>query len=305
MANAFKTKLIDTLRQRFGELRKVGDSQSLFNINNGAAFVYFRYSKVHPGGRTFFGLREMDLRLLEGHNSYICFLLGDDSPPLFIPYADFEEVFRGAESAKDGQYKVQLSRRDALELYVARQGRFNVEGYVGVRALERSLEGTHLRAQHALSHSQVQTLLAGIGYMKGYEIRVPEADVSKLDWSLTKKFPVTQDVPPGFDQVRHVLAEVDCVWIANGRNSVEGLFEVEHSTPVYSGLLRFNDVLLANPKLSRFTIVSNEGRRALFSKQVFRPTFRKSGLAELVSFLEYTNVFDWHQRLLTKAQGQV
>ena len=89
------------------------------------------------------------------------------------------------------------------------------------------------------------------------------------------------------------------------QTALEGLFEVEHSTPVYSGLLRFNDVLLANPKLSRFTIVSNEGRRALFSKQVFRPTFRKSGLAELVSFLEYTNVFDWHQRLLTKAQGQV
>ena len=69
------------------------------------------------------------------------------------------------------------------------------------------------------------------------------------------------------------------------QTALEGLFEVEHSTPVYSGLLRFNDVLLANPKLSRFTIVSNERRRALFSKQVFRPTFRKSGLAELVSFL--------------------
>ncbi len=87
------------------------------------------------------------------------------------------------------------------------------------------------------------------------------------------------------------------MWVAAGRDKVEALFEVEHSTSVYSGLLRFNDILLTEPKVTRFSIVSDDLRRSLFSRQLSRPTFRKSGLAELCSFLEYRNVFEWHLRL--------
>jgi len=290
---------LDDLRRRFGELKKVKGSESLFVIGDEAARIYFRYSKVHAGGRTFFGLREVDLRQLEGHNSYLCFLLDDDSPPLFVPYADFEEVFANARPAGDGQYKVQLlTQTNVLELYVSRQGRFNVEAYVGLDAIERSMETQRLREAQALSHSQVQTLLAGIGHAKGHDVYVPEYDIGKLDWSLTKNFPLRREVPEGFDQVHGILSEIDVVWVARGRNSIEGLYEIEHSTPIYSGLLRFNDVLLTEPKVTRFSIVSNDMRRDLFSRQLFRPTFRRSGLAELCSFLQYANVLGWHQRLL-------
>jgi hypothetical protein len=298
MANPKKSRILDKLQQRFGDVRKLKGSESLFVIGDEAARIYFRYSKVHAGGRTFFGLREVDLRQLEGHNSFLCFLLDDDSPPLFVPYLDFEEVFANAQPARDGQYKVQLTNQaDTLELYVARQGRFNVEAYVGFEALERSLEAQRLREASSLSHSQVQTLLAGIGHAKGYEVFVPESDIGKLDWSLTKDFSLRRTLPEGFDQVRAILREIDVVWVANGRNKIEGLYEVEHSTPVYSGLLRFNDIPLMNPRVTRFSIVSNDLRRELFPRQLFRPTFKKSGLSELCSFLEYANVFAWHQRL--------
>lgn len=298
MANVPKSEVLRALRQRFGELRAIKDSQSLFAIGEDAARVYFRYSRVHAGGRTFFGLREVDLRELEGHNSFLCFLLGDGSPPLFVPYTDFEEVFRAAQTANDGQYKVQLfSQNEARQLYIARQGRFNVEGYVGFEGLERSLDARRLRAAHDLSHPQVQTLLASVGNLKGYDVFVPANDVGKLDWSLTRRFALRVTVPAGFHDVRSILSEIDVIWVGRGRNTVEGLFEVEHSTGVYSGLLRFNDILLTDPKVSRFSIVSNDLRRSLFSRQLFRPTFRQSGLAELCSFLEYGNVFDWHARL--------
>jgi hypothetical protein len=296
VANPYKSQVIESLRQRFGQIRKIKGSESLFVVGNEAARIYFRYSKVYPGGRTFFGLREVDLRQLEGHNAYLCFLVDDGSLPLFIPYADFEEVFHNAETAKDGQYKVQLYKEDALELYVARQGRFNVEGYVGLQTLEGNMDAGRLLKARGLSHSQVQTLLAGIGHFKGYDVRVPDSDVGRLDWSLTTRFPLRPTVPAGFERVRAILAEIDVLWVASGRDTVEGLYEIEHSTPVYSGLLRFNDILLTDPKVSRFSIVSNDTRRDLFSRQLFRPTFKKSGLAELCSFLEYANVFEWHQR---------
>lgn len=294
-----KAEVLDALRRRFGEVLKIKGSESLFTIGGDAARVYLRYSRVHPGGRTFFGLRSEDLRQLEGRNAYICFLTDGGTPPVFLPYADFEEVFQSAEPASDGQYKAQMyTQSAALELYVARQGRFNVEGYVGFDALDRSMHSSNLREAKSLSHSQVQTLLAGIGHIKGYDVWVPDNDVGKLDWRLIEDFSLEERLPAGFREVRRVLCEIDVVWFASGRSNIAGLYEVEHSTPVYSGLLRFNDVLLTEPGVSRFTIVSNDTRRELFSRQLFRPTFRKSGLAELCSFLEYGNVFDWHKRLL-------
>ncbi len=298
MPNLRKLGLLDDLRERFGDVRKLKGSESLFVIGNEAARIYFRYSKVHERGRTFFGLRQVDLRQLEGHNSYLCFVTDKGSLPVFLPYADFEEVFANSEPARDGQYKVQLlTKSNTLELYVARQGRFNVEGYVGLDVVERGLDAQRLREAQTLSHSQVQTLIAGIGHAKGYDVYVPEYDIGRLDWSLTKSFSLRRQVPEGYNQVRGILSEIDVVWIARGRNDIEGLYEVEHSTPLYSGLLRFNDVLLTSPGVTRFSIVSNDVRRELFSRQVSRPTFRKSGLAELCSFLEYANVLAWHGRL--------
>ena len=298
MPNLYKSEILETLRKRFGELHKIRGSESLFSIGEDAARIYIRYSKVHPGGRTFFGLRDVDLRQLEGHNAFLCFLLDDGSAPLFVPYVDFEEIFRNAQTASDGQYKVQLLSRDnGQELYVARQGRFNVEGYVGLEPVVRSLNSTLLREAHSLTHTQVQTLLAGIGNFKDYGVYVPERDAGGLDWTLTERFALRGSIPSGFEQVKGILSEIDVIWIARGGEAIEGLFEVEHSTTVYSGLLRFNDVLLTDPKVSRFSIVSNETRRALFSRQLFRPTFRKSGLADLTSFLEYSNVLDWHMRV--------
>lgn len=298
MPNLHKLGTLEALRERFGELHKISGSESLFMVGQDAARIYIRYSKVHPGGRTFFGLREIDLRQLEGHNSFLCFLLDDGSAPLFVPYGDFEEVFRGAQAASDGQFKVQLvCRNNGQELYIARQGRFNVEGYVGLEPIARSFDKNLLRQAQNLTHTQVQTLLAGIGNLKNYAVYIPERDAGGLDWTLTKPFTLRGTIPSGFEQVRGILSEIDVVWIARGGETIEGLFEVEHSTTVYSGLLRFNDVLLTDPKVSRFSIVSNETRRALFSRQLFRPTFRKSGLAELTSFLEYSNVLDWHMRM--------
>ncbi len=93
MPNDRKIKLLKIFEERFKKIKKLPDSQSQFIIGDDAARVYIRYSKVHPGGRTFFGLRKVDLQQLEGHNSFICFLLDDNSPPVFVPYSDFEELF--------------------------------------------------------------------------------------------------------------------------------------------------------------------------------------------------------------------
>jgi hypothetical protein len=299
MANLCKEQVLASIRGLLGDVCKIPGGNSLFILGNDAARIYFRYSKVHEDGRTFFGLRDVDLRQLEAHNSFICFIVDNGSPPVFVPFADFEEIFRQSETAKDGQYKVQLgSKRGALELYIPRQGHFNVEGYVGIETLQNAASVDRLRQRQAFSHSEVQTLLAEIGQLKGYDVFVPASDAGKVRWSSEGRFKIRHSVPLEFADLGHLLSEIDVVWVAPGRNAVEGLFEVEHTTTIYSALLRFNDVLLADSRISRFSVVSDEGRRSLFARQLFRPTFQRSGLSERTSFLEYLNVSDWHSRLL-------
>ena len=302
MMSEIKRTFLKELAERYGSLRKLERSQSLYEIGDGAIRIYIRYSKVHSGNRTFFGLREQDLQRLEGHSSLICFLWDGQTEPLLVPFSEYEEVFQSVSPAGDGQYKVQVYLQDdGTELYIAKAGRFNVEGHLGWSELENLIDSTRLEAVPEFSHAQVQTLLGAIGTAKSYDVWVPLNDRPKLDWSIADHFECRDILPYGFEPVKDILQEVDVIWIQRGSSKLRALFEVEHSTPIYSGLLRFNDILLVAPELRpRFSIVANSARRSLFVRQLNRPTFQMSGLSKLCTFLEYIDVFGWYNRIKGK-----
>lgn len=299
MPNVTKLTFLDSLKARYGSLKQLPGSQSLFVLGDNALRIYVRYSKVHDGGKTFYGLRQSDLRQLEGYPGVICFLWDGQVAPLCIPFGDYEQVFASVSPASDGQFKVQAHVQDGnTELYIAQAGRFNVEGDIGwhhIDTLARS--GTGLDVPE-LSHAQVQTLLGAIGIAKGYDVWIPACDRLGLDWSVAQPFDCREQLPYGFDLVERIIREIDVMWVDRGSSRPRALYEVEHSTPIYSGLLRFNDVHLVAPALrARFTVVANDSRRDRFVQQLMRPTFRTSGLHESCTFLDYSNVFEWHQRL--------
>jgi hypothetical protein len=296
--NERKSSLLNELKLKFGDLRQLPSSKSLYELCNSQARIYFRYSKLHHGQRAFYGLRNIDLCQLDGHNSFICFFSDDDSPPLFVSFADFENLLRQSGTASDGQVKVQIIRSHGItELYLPRMGRFNVDAYQGVQTLADKLDTARLESVSRLTHSQVQTLLAGIGHAKGHPVYVPANNLETLDWNLVPQFPIVQHLPAALEPIASVASEIDVLWLNQGREPISALFEVEHSTPIYTGLLRFNDVLLSNLAVNRYFIVSNESRRDLFSRQIQRPTFQRSGLTEITSFLDYSNVMDWYRRI--------
>ena len=286
--------------------RKLENSESLFEIADGKARLYFRYSRKYPRNSTFFGLRKVDLQLLEGHNSIICFFWEGQAEPLFLPFEEFEEIFAALTPANDGQYKVQVYEQEGgTELYIANAGRFNVENYLGWFFLDSRI-GTLEEIIPELSHPQVQTLLGAIGAAKGYDVWIPANDRGKLDWKLTALFGLRKSLPPSLMYASGIAEEIDVIWFERGGDRPAAFYEVEHSTPVYSGLLRFNDVHLMLPSSTlRFGIVSNQERRALFARQIARPTFRASRLQEFCTFFEYRSVFDWHKRLRTKGKPDV
>jgi len=234
--------------------------------------------------------------------SLICFLWNGQTEPLLGPFSEYEEVFQSLVPAVDGQYKVHIyPHNGGTELYIAKAGRFNVEGHFGWNELEALINSVYLEIIPEFSHSQMQTMLGAVGAIKDYDIWVPQSDRIRLDWSLVDDFECCNILPYGFEQIKGILQEVDVIWIQRGSSDIRALFEVEHSTPIYSGLLRFNDIhLVATGLRPTFSIVANDARRDLFVRQLNRPTFQMSGLSKLCNFLEYINVYEWYKRIKTR-----
>ena len=306
MAQSTKAAFLREFSTRFGALRKLGKSQSLYEVGRDAARLYIRYSKLHSKNQTFYGLRKDDLQQLEGHPSIICLLWNGQVEPLSLPYSEYEDVFKTISPANDGQYKAQVYlRKEGSELYIANAGRHNVESYFGWKYLSSLIDRVKLTETPALSHAQVQTLIGSIGLSKGFEIWIPENDRGKLDWSLTERFECAAALPDKFHSIENVLSEIDILWMERGAGQLHALFEVEHSTPIYSGLLRFNDVHLAGASVrATYNIVANEERRNRFVNQLSRPTFKASGLDRYCSFMNYSNVFEWYTRIYKLVQAR-
>ncbi len=297
MANPFKLSFLEQLTKKYGKPKPLSGSLSLFEIAGGLARVYIRYSKLHGGNRAFYGLRQEDLKQLEGFNSVICFLWNNQKEPVFIKFADFEEIFNSLTPASDGQFKALIYQDEGIELYLSNAGRFNIEGYLGWQNLDNLIDKNKINCMPDLTHSQVQTLIGSIGLIKGYDIWIPPNDRNKLDWKLAEKFACRNEIPARYEKIGEIVKEVDVAWLQKGSTELRAIFEVEHSTPIYSGLLRFNDLHLIEPHLKpKFSIVSNYARRALFLRQVNRPTFRVSGLSDICNFLEYKDVYSWFKR---------
>ncbi|MFH1140971.1 MAG: hypothetical protein V1724_04750 [Chloroflexota bacterium] len=304
MPNDVKAQFLQIMEQRFGRLHKLPRTQSLYDLGEGMARIYIRYSRIHTRGNAFYGLRQEDLKLLDGRNSVICFLWDNQEEPLSIPYVDYQEVFGSTQPASDGQYKVMLFFRGGqAELYIAQAGRFNVDAHIGWERLAQHIGKLEEKIPSDLSHSQVQSILAGIGQIKGYDLWIPPHDREGLDSSKVTPSYIRDSLPNTYRTVEDVLKEVDVVWIQRGASQIQALYEVEHSTSIYSALLRFNDVHLDYPtSRPQYVVVADQSRRALFTKQVSRPTFRYSGLDKEVTFLEYGDAYRWYLKTVASTK---
>jgi hypothetical protein len=306
MPSKVSREFIEELRRRYGPLKRIGASQTLFSLHDDRARVYVRYSAVHSNSRPWYGLPRQELGQLEGRTAVLCLLWPGQKEPLFVRYADFEEVFRSVEPARDGAYKPQVVLAEgASELYIPKAGRFNIERCFGWDVLDSLLGGAAAEPMPQLAHAQVQTLLGSIGVAHGHDIWVPRQDRAKLDWGLAQRFRLAEAFPARFDPVRSIMEEIDVIWMQRGSGEPQGLFEVEHTTSMYSGLLRFNDVHLHDRRLGAVCkVVADDPRRDAFARQLARPTFRASGLSEVCGFLEYRDVYAWHKRATARVGGE-
>jgi hypothetical protein len=88
------------------------------------------------------------------------------------------------------------------------------------------------------------------------------------------------------------IEQIDVIWMK--KRSMARAFEVEHTTAIYSGLLRMADLLALQPNIDiRLHIVAPEDRRDKVLREISRPVFSlldRGPLYESCSYLSYDAV---------------
>lgn len=300
MANPFVNNIIEKIKQDFGNIRRIGDGYTLYQIVSNDVIIYFRYSKISPVGKytkTFFGLRSNDVKLMQGKKSFICFVWDREDSPILLPFNHFENYFSNAEPSSDGQFKTLIFfKPTGTEIYFANIGKFNGDSYYGLNALYEI--GNKKLITPNLSHSQVQSLIGAIGIKKGFDLWYPQNDKLKIDNIIVDHSRIRGGLPTFSKDIDDIISEVDVIWLQNTKPI--SLFEVEQSTPIYSGLLRFNDVLLTISGVDNFNIVADNEREGKFGREINRPTFRQNKLIDKVTFLDYENIYNWYHNITGK-----
>lgn len=143
---------------------------------------------------------------------------------------------------------------------------------------------------------KMQALIAKIGATMGMSIWIPRSDRGGVlrEWKnenglLIERLPLNYD-----DTTLRTIEQIDVLWL-KGRSIVRA-FEVEHTTSVYSGILRMADLLALQPNMDiKLHIVAPGAKREKVFQELRRPVFsllEKGPLAESCTYLSYDSLLE-------------
>jgi hypothetical protein len=161
-------------------------------------------------------------------------------------------------------------------------------------AVEEPLPAPQQAASEARESIRIQALLAEIGTRMGLEVWLPKPDRNPVLQEWTSDHASLLDrLPLNYDEVTLKTVErIDVLWL-KGR-SIRRAFEVEHSTSIYSGLLRMADLLALQPNMDiRLHIVAPDDRRDKVFAEIRRPVFsllERGPLSDSCTFISYENI---------------
>ncbi|GMQ94485.1 MAG: hypothetical protein BMS9Abin12_1978 [Acidimicrobiia bacterium] len=156
------------------------------------------------------------------------------------------------------------------------------------------------------THTQIQGWLRDLGVAVGFEVWIASNDVNRpydnghLSDGCLHTLSETLKESPSFDAIRLI----DVLWIDPETGRVQAAFEVEHTTSIYSGILRMSDLALGleHDDLSLF-LVAPDAREADIWDQLKRPAF--SRVADLldVHFIAYSELKKNREAIARFGQG--
>jgi hypothetical protein len=127
-----------------------------------------------------------------------------------------------------------------------------------------------------ISHTQIQWLLAKIGHKFGCQVWIASNDQSKV-WKgqMLSELSIKSLPTLGLDSSsQKIIGLIDVVWL-KGSKQIAAAFEIEHTTSVYSGILRMSDLVALSPNLNfPLYLVAPNKRMEKVRRELSRPTFQ-------------------------------
>ena len=151
-----------------------------------------------------------------------------------------------------------------------------------------------------ITHDSIQLALLQMGAGLGLDVWVAKNDRGKVvDGQPFASLPRMRDaLPHQFDPlVTKIIENIDVIWLRG--NGIEAAFEIEHTTSVYSGLLRMADLITLHPNFFiRLYVVAPDIREPKVLREIARPTFEglPRPLREICGCITYS-------RLLVEAEA--
>ncbi len=137
-------------------------------------------------------------------------------------------------------------------------------------------------------HLKMQWLLLKLGRQAGEKVWSPRNDQSRI--SAEYKFSDFEETfAAGLDTQIKYVENIDVVWKEEFR--IDAAFEIENTTSIYSGLLRFADLTMVAPNtVYPMFIVAPSSKRHRVREQLIRPSFRHLGISSKVRYVSYERV---------------
>jgi hypothetical protein len=204
--------------------------------------------------------------------------------------AFLEKSLLGQQSTPKA-YPLTDQDRKALAPHVAKRP----EGTVTVTVPDDAEAEPEEEAQsHPRESIKVQALLGRIGATMGFKVWLPANDRNAVlaEWPAGSNA-VASHLPLNYDETTlDTIERIDVLWL-KGRSIVRA-FEVEHTTAMYSGLLRMADLISLQPNMAiKLHIVAPESRREKVRHEITRPVFsllEGRPLAKTCTYLSYDSV---------------
>ncbi|MBI2846880.1 MAG: type II restriction endonuclease [Chloroflexi bacterium] len=156
------------------------------------------------------------------------------------------------------------------------------------------------------THTEVQGWLRDLGLALGFKVWIASNDRNR-HYTGSRLADGCLDALPNFLQhmsAADTIALIDVLWIGLENDRVAAAFEIEHTTSIYSGIVRMLDLALglSGEFPCRLFLVAPDERIEEVREQLLRPAF--SGIGNLnVRFLPYSELEKHREAMARFGQG--
>ncbi|MFC1864758.1 hypothetical protein ACFLYG_02910 [Chloroflexota bacterium] len=190
-----------------------------------------------------------------------------------------------------------LSDDDNQKLKLTIRTHNNIEVTVSVpEDIEQDEDNEFVEEFKFEESKQIQALIAEIGERMGFKIWIPKNDRSRvLQFWHPGDNVMLENLPLNYNETTiKTIEQIDVIWLR--RRSIIRAFEVEHTTSIYSGILRMADLMALQPNLNiQAHIVAPTERKDKVIEEISRPVFtllEKGPLSRSCTFISYESLRD-------------